>query len=219
MFSGPVNAGVSACTLGGTTQARLEQVSVSMQQSQALTEVSFAINTNELVGGVEVDANLWEDGLFLNNGETSGTFELPRPLTPEDPLMLVTLWGADASLIADDILIYGVKESLTFDATNAAKANVLDFLRNSDLSTDRLITAYSMIEEHPNFPALVAFIRTHQGYPDSEALLGEMADISVPIIVNLTEELRNPQEPTGSLTPQTVPSVAVTASPESRHSP
>ena len=203
VFSGPVNAGLSACTPTGMAQAQLEQVSVT-RQSQTLTEVPFTINTAEIVGGVEISASL-DDGLFLSNGEASGTFELPRPLTPEEPLMLVTLWGADVSLIAFDVLIYGVKENLTFDATNAAKAHIFDVLGLFNLSAEGLVTAYSKIEEHPNFPSLVQFIRTHQGYPESETLLEAMAEIAIPIVVDLTEGLRNSQEPTDSLiTPQTV---------------
>ncbi len=184
------------------TQAQLEQVSVNTQL-QALTKVPFTVDTAEITGGVEVSAGQ-KEGLFLDDGETSGTFELPRPLTPEDPLMLVTLWGADVSLVAQDVLIYGVKESLTFDATNAAKGLVMFLLNGSTLSTDRLITIYSKIEAHPDFPNLVGFMRTHKGYPDGDALLDDMIDISFPIINDLVAELNDTKEPAGSLTPQTV---------------
>ena len=43
-------------------------------------------------------------------------------------------------LVAYDVLVYGVNESLTFDATNAAKGLVMFLLSDSNLSTDRLIT-------------------------------------------------------------------------------
>ncbi len=170
--------------------------------SQALTEASFFINTKEIMGGAEVSAVMWiwEDGLFLN-GATSGTLELPRPLTAGEPLMLVKLYKADGALVADDMLIYGVKESLTFDATNAAKGLVMFLLSDSTLSTDRLITIYSKIEEHPDFPNLVGFIRTYKGYPDGDALLDDMIDISFPIINDLVAELDDTQEPTGSFPP------------------
>ena len=202
VFSGPVNAGVSACTPGGTTQAQLEQVSVT-RQSQALTEAPFTIDTDEIVGGAEVTAYIMQEGLSLG-GSASGTLSLLPPVTADGPPLIVTLRETDGTPVAFDVLIYGVKESLTFDATNAAKAHVMFLLNAYNISTDRRITGYSKIEKHPNFPRLVEFIRTHKGYPDDDALFEIMADISHPIVADLATELRNPQEPIGSLTPQTV---------------
>ena len=195
VFLGPVNP--------GTTQAQLEQVSVSTQ-SQMLTEAPFTINTEELTGGVEVAAYILQEGPFLN-GATSGTLPLSPPVTPDNPLLITGLRGADGTPVAYDVLIYGVKESLSFDATNAAKGLVMFLLSDSNLPTDRLITIYSKIEAHSDFPSLVGFIRTHKGYPDDDALIDSMIDISSLIINDLVAELNGTQEPTGSLiTPQTV---------------
>ena len=50
----------------------------------------------------------------------------------------------------------------------------------------------------------MGFIRTHKGYPDSDALIDEMIDISFPVINDLVADLNDTKELAGSLSPQTV---------------
>lgn len=206
-LSNPVNMGMAVGTPQESVQAQFDQVHLAAQAppSEGITEVPFSIDTDEIEGAATIWADIFGDRTMLN-GSTSGTFVLPLPLTADAPIMFVTLSRDGGGIVAEDVLVYGVKETLQFDAANAARARVMETLRTTNLSVELLMEAYGQIDEHPVFPELVQLFVDTRGYPEDLVLRQEIGSLSVDITLDLLEELRDDSTGGSSGTALIIPS-------------
>ena len=212
-LSSPFNLGLATSTPETQVQAQFAQVSAQTSSEDGILEVPFAIDTAEVEGASTIWADIFGERTQLN-GATSGTFTLPKPLTEGD-IFVVTVSKEGVGGIAEDVLISGVKESLTFNAANTARALVISDLRMFQISSAELMDAYSRMDAHPSFPSLVQLLQKEKGIPEDEegAAWEQMIDDTFDITISFVSEYRNiplpgeePKDPSGSslITPQSV---------------
>lgn len=106
-----------------------------------------------------------------------------KTLVPAEGFTTSFIYDASGRVIGADVVINSRKESLTFNASNSAKADVMISLSLTGLPLSEFADSYDSIERHPEFPNLLAL------YEGSTNALGseEAASLSALIAIDLYE--------------------------------
>ena len=83
----------------------------------AVTEVPFTIDTNEVRGGAYFSGGSLGFNWYQLKGQTSGILRLEG--INESFITKVTLLTSDGDIIAQDLIIFGVKTTLIFNKSSA----------------------------------------------------------------------------------------------------
>ena len=177
-LNGPVYYGVALASPTGNNinSSTIQNVSVNSDSNKGVT---YTVNLDEVQGGVRF---LSPDGSFA--AQQTGTLNLSPP---DDFFETIYLLDADGAPVAADVIARSVKETLAFNATNSAKADVVLALTLTGLRNDEIMQAYGSIDENSRFASLVSLYRDAKRLPLSEEA-GKAARL---IAVDLYEELRD----------------------------
>ena len=164
-------------------------IGTAMQDGIMNQRVPFTIDDRETEGATIISTGLF--GEIPLNGAVSGSFVLPNGLSADNPVISVDLSGPERGLIATDVLVWGHKETLFFDAGNTARAEVMLGLLDFGATTNQLVRAYKKISDHPKFGQLEQLVLEEKGWPENEALLERIADLTVKIAIDILKRLRD----------------------------
>ena len=151
-------------------------------------KVPFTIDGSEIEGATVISMGLFGEEIPLN-GVILGNFVLSDGLSADNPVIIVDLSGPERGLVAEDVLVWGQKETLVFNAGNTARAEVILGLLDFGAAGSQLSGAYGKIGNHPEFGQLKQLIMKERGWPENEILLERIADLTVKIAVDI---LRTP---------------------------
>lgn len=176
----------AGATSNGTINGLFAQLSsVSLQEDRETQnqKVPFEIDDSEIEGATIISAGLFGEEIPLN-GAVSGSFVLPEGLSADNPVITVELSGPEKGLVAEDVLVWKQKEALFFNGGNTARAEVILGLVAFGSTGNRLAEAYDKIGNHPKFDQLKQLMLKEKGFPDNDALLDRIADLTVEIAVD-----------------------------------
>ena len=146
------------------------------------TEIPYQIDASEVGSGVTVATS-------VERVSTLDTHAVKEYL-PQDALAIVLLLDEGDKVVALDVVSHGVKDTLIFNATNSAKADVIVSLNFWALPRDLMVVAYGRVADHPDFPALVQFYRAAKGAPYTEEADALSVKIASDLAAQLVEEAR-----------------------------
>ena len=184
-------ANMNVATSTGIIDESLAQFSlISLEESEGTQnqKVPFTIDDSEIEGATIISTGLFGEEIPLN-GAVSGSFILSNGLSADNPIVTVDLSGPEKGLVAEDVLVWGQKETLVFSAGNTARAEVILGLLGFGATNNQLAEAYDKIGNHPKFDQLRQLMLEEKGFPDDDALLNRIADLTVEIAV---DSLRTP---------------------------
>ncbi len=156
-----------------------------MGRSSPQNGISFTINTGEVVLAEYISAGLLERTEQKLNGATAGIFLLPVEISSSNPTMSVRLISDNGNILAEDIIIFSVKENLVFDAASSVRVSILRTAILLGMQTEQLAGLYSRIDDHPRFHDLVALYKAEKRIPVNKAREDEAANLAVDITFDL----------------------------------
>lgn len=175
----PSNIGLSTSAPTNFSYATYQNVRVGDYAN--IQAVSFEIDSSTVQGWGSIST---VQGTYTAvQGQTSGTVDITLP-TQDNPFVFVDLLASDkeVGLAAYDVLVYSVKNTLSFSATNTARAFMVDLLELYRLTSIQKIAAYENLAEHPDFPKLVEIYASGKGVPTSDEVLSNITSLQVEII-------------------------------------
>ena len=126
--------------------------------------------------------------LILLRGKRSGVFILQRPLSADNPIIIVDINKPAKGSIAQDVLFWKRKETLAFNAENSARTEIIYGLVDFGVTGNQLIQAYEEIDHHPSFAKLRQMFLEEKGYPDNKMRLELLYDLSFEITVDILKK-------------------------------
>ena len=155
--------------------------SAGLNDDMGAQRVTFTIDKFTVEGWDSISA---KRGIYAEvQGRTSGFVNLTLP-TRSHPLIFVDLLAEDKNrgLAAFDVLVYGVKDTLAFNATNTAHAFMMDVAELYSLTPAQKIIVYKKVEEHSDFSELVGVYADNQGIPTLNGAISRITAIQLKII-------------------------------------
>ncbi len=102
----------------------------------------------------------------------------------------MSLSALDGSVIAQDLLIPGIKATVHFSAKASALTYVVDAAQTYGATADEQVAIYKRATNHPRFAELEAIYRHAKGWPSDEVPAERAGEIAVTIAFDLLEELK-----------------------------
>lgn len=127
---------------------------------------------------------------ILAKGSTSGTI-LASDSTQAAPFVFGFLYsdGLGRGSVAEDVLVFGQKESFHFNAENSARAELLAKLVYFTMSPAQKLRVYDLIPEEPAFEELVQLYARAKRIPTDEEVNGRKTDLQAAIFVAILEKM------------------------------
>jgi hypothetical protein len=199
LLTSPVQIGLVSDVTNGLAQVQFDSVLV---QAQSEDGIAFTIDTAEVAGATQIWADIF--GPYTNLNASSGVYKVDLP-TEENPIKLVTLSSKDDDIVATDVLIYGFKDTLTFNAANSARAEIVNGLVNMwDVEPSQIASIYPAIKQHPLFKDLVDVYLVERGWPNDEALRDKLSELEVKIIIDIRTKVKSESSSSRPFTAQIV---------------
>lgn len=160
-------------------------------ETDAVSEIPFTIDTDEIRGGAYISGGSLGFNWFKLNGQMSGVIRLEGP--DERRFTKMSLLAADGAVIAEDLLIPGVKTTLTFDATTTARTGVITASRVYGATDEQQVALYQQAIDHPLFGELVEIFRDQKGWPTETTAAAREGEIEVRIAFAFIKRVRGEQ--------------------------
>lgn len=170
--------------------ATLERKVLPLSESESFSKGSptnFTIDEQTVSGwGYLVVSNRHT----LAKGSTSGTVLASKP-TQAAPFVFAFLYsdGTGRGSVAEDVLVFGRKQSFHFNAENSARAEILADLVYFTMSPAQKLRVYDLIPEEPAFEELVQLYAQTKKIPSDEEVNGRKTDLQAEILVAILEKL------------------------------
>lgn len=190
-LANPFQLGTASTPVAGPVMATIDDVTASGGVG-AVTEVPFTIDTGEVEKGAYISGGSLGFNWHQLGGQTSGVLHL-EGLT-KTLITRMSLSASDGSVIAQDLIIPGVKTALTFNAEANALADIVGAAALYGASADEQIAIYERARNHPQFAQLEAIYRDAKGWPSKKAISERTGELVVIIAFDLMEELRGATE-------------------------
>lgn len=179
-------SGMPGCFFYALNAAVTDQLTTAESSQQV--PVPYTVD-GEIQGGVELLTTYTR-----KPAQASGTVDM---YLLESIFNSVFLLDAEGEVVAFDVVAKDIKETVTFNYVNSAKADVYLSLTLTGLTFEQLLSSYARIEAHPRFTELVDFHRAAGRVPLSD----EASNLSRAIAVDIYNDF---QEDTSQLSTQTV---------------
>ena len=141
--------------------------------------IPFSVDADEVLGATKVVSGNKSFAVQQN-----GVLAIKLPTAFFE---IAYLLGKDGAIVAMDVVAEGVKETLTFNAANSAKADVVLALTYTGLSYGEIMQVYEEIHKHPKFLELTKLYREAKSVP----LTDTARNMERMIAVDLYEKVRS----------------------------
>lgn len=156
--------------------------------TDAVSDIPFTVDTDEIQGGAYISGGSLGFNWFMLKGQTSGVVRLEG--LNERYFTKMSLLAPDGAVIAEDLLVAGIKTTLTFDATTTARTGVVTASRLYGATDEQQATLYQQASDYPLFGELVEIYRDQEGWPTESAALERVGEIEVRIAFSFIKSVR-----------------------------
>jgi hypothetical protein len=138
--------------------AEFQEVTVWFQnEPSSLRQIPYTINTDEVQGAAEILANI--GSVYVDSATTVPVI---------DSITSYTVLDAQGEPVAQDVFIPGLKETVTFNATNTVLAAAFLDFRLGSWPIPEQLELYGRFDDDPNFPVIVQRVRDSKGLRSSD---------------------------------------------------
>ena len=170
----------------GISSSTSDSVALNVQSENV--ETAFAIDPNTVAGW---DFIVVDNKRIQVKGVTSGTVPAP-PTSRTTPFVSAFLYAevSGYGTVAEDLLVFGRKDSFYFSAENSAKTELIQNLRFFTLTLRQQLRVYDLIPEEPQFEELVELYAQTKNIPSDESLSGRKTELQAAILLAVLEKIR-----------------------------
>lgn len=150
-------------------------------------DVHFAIDVNNLRRSDYISSGPLD--WYSLNGESSG--KLVLSVGEGVTIIKLTLSSSKGDIIAQDVMVPGIKENVAFNSRTNAQTGVVSAANVYGATPEEQISIYQRAPSHKQFGELEAIYLGNRGWPTIEPASKQAGYLEVTIAFDILEEVRD----------------------------